>query len=65
MKKKLLKILRLIRIDVLLLGLAERFLTALSKKLGEWKALAEASLARCKNCNEKVNKLPDVTDCEF
>ena len=65
MKAKVIMLLHMFGLDVLLLGLAERFLTALSKKLGEWKTLAEASLARCKNCNEKVNKLPDVTDCEF
>ena len=54
MKAKFIMLLHLFGLDVLLLGLVERFLNALSKKLGEWKIAAEASLARCRHCNGEL-----------
>ena len=54
MKAKFIMLLHLFGLDVLLLGLVERFLNALSKKLGEWKIAGEASLARCGHCNGEL-----------
>ena len=54
MKAKIVKLLRKLGVDVLLLGLVEKLLLVLSKKLAEWKELAAASLERCKRRNEKI-----------
>ena len=56
MKAKLIMLLHLFGLDVLLLGFAEKVLNALSKKLGEWKIAAQASLERCKHCNGEVSE---------
>lgn len=56
MKAKCIMLLHLFGLDALLLGLVERFLNALSKKLGEWKLAAQASLARCKHCNGEITE---------
>ena len=53
MKAKVIMFLHLYGLDVLLLGLVEKLLLVLSKKLAEWKELAAASLERCKRRNEK------------
>ncbi len=52
MKAKVIMFLHLYGLDVLLLGLVEKLLLALSKKLAEWKDLAASSLERCKKRNE-------------
>ena len=54
MKAKVIMFLHLYGLDVLLLGLVEKLLLVLSKKLAEWKELAAASLERCKRRNEKI-----------
>ena len=54
MKAKVIMFLHLYGLDVLLLGLVEKLLLFLSKKLAEWKELAAASLERCKRRNEKI-----------
>ncbi len=51
MKAKVIMLLHLFGLDVLLLGLAEKLLLGLSKKLAAWKDAAKASLDRCKNRN--------------
>jgi hypothetical protein len=51
MKAKVIMLLHLFGFDVLLLGLAEKLLLGLSKKLAAWKNAAEASLNRCKHRN--------------
>ncbi len=51
MKAKVIMLLHLFGLDVLLLGLVERLLLGLSKKLAALKAAAEASLARCRQRN--------------
>ena len=56
MKAKLIMLLHLFGLDVLLLGFVEKVLNALSKKLGEWKIAAQASLERCKHCNGEVSE---------
>ena len=56
MKAKLIMLLHLFGLDVLLLGFVEKILNAMSKKLGEWKLAAQASLERCKYCNEKIEE---------
>ena len=49
MKAKVIMLLHLFGLDVLLLGLFERLLLGLSKKLAALKNAAERSLDRCKN----------------
>ena len=51
MKAKVILLLHLYGLDVLLLGLFEKLLLGLSKKLAALKATAEASLDRCKKRN--------------
>ncbi len=51
MKAKVILLLHLFGFDVLLLGLAEKLLLGLSKKLAAWKNAAQASLDRCKHRN--------------
>lgn len=52
MKAKIVTLLHLFGFDVLLLGLVEKLLLGLSKKVAAWKSAAEASLNRCKSRNE-------------
>lgn len=56
MKAKLIMLLHLFGLDVLFLWFVEKVLNALSKKLGEWKIAAQASLERCKHCNGEVSE---------
>ncbi len=51
MKAKVILLLHLYGLDVLLLGLFEKLLLGLSKKLAALKAAAKASLDRCKKRN--------------
>lgn len=54
MKAKVIMLLHLFGLDVLLLGLLEELLLALSKKLAELKAALEISLNQCKLATEKT-----------
>ena len=51
MKAKVILLLHLFGLDVLLLGLFERLLLGLSKRVAAWKDAAITSLNRCKNRN--------------
>lgn len=56
MKAKVIMLLHLFGLDVLLLGLVEKLLLGLSKKLAALKAAAEASLARCRQRNGQLSE---------
>ena len=60
MKAKVIMFLHLYGLDVLILGLVEKLLLALSKKLAEWKELAAASLERCK----QAQRIKIAENCE-
>jgi len=49
MKAKVILLLHLFGLDVLLLGLIEKLLLGLSKRVAAWKDAAITSLNRCKN----------------
>jgi hypothetical protein len=51
MKAKVILVLHLFGLDVLLLGLVEKLLLGLSKRVAAWKDAATDSLNRCKNRN--------------
>lgn len=51
MKAKVILLLHLFGLDVLLLGLIEKLLLGLSKRVAAWKDAAISSLNRCKNRN--------------
>ncbi|MBQ7948149.1 MAG: hypothetical protein IJ284_00150 [Clostridia bacterium] len=51
MKAKVILLLHLFGLDVLLLGLIEKLLLGLSKRVAALKDVATASLDRCKNRN--------------
>ena len=52
MKAKVIMLLHLFGFDVLFLGLVEKILLGLTKRVAALKSAAEASLNRCKSRNE-------------
>ena len=52
MKTKVVLLLHLFGLDVLLLGLIEKLLLGLSKRVAAWRNAAIASLGRCKTATE-------------
>ena len=58
MKATVILLLHLFGLDVLLLGLIEKLLLGLSKRVAAWKDAAITSLDRCKNRNgEPIREL--------
>ena len=66
MKAKVILLLHLFGLDVLLLGLVEKLLLGLSKRVAAWKDAAITSLNRCKTATDNIseNCVKDKM-CEF